>query len=66
MLSMKSWNQLAVLPLLSYSITVTNRQDMLDIGLRMRYFEAKVLRLRVSLIVVIGVFAIQSMLDSKK
>ena len=61
MLSTRIWNQFAVLQLLSFSITVANWQDMLDIGPGIGYFEGKVLHLRVSLIMVIGVFAIQSM-----
>jgi hypothetical protein len=62
MLSTRIWNQFAVLQLLSFSITVANWQDMFDIEPRMWYLKAKVLHLLVSIIMVIGVFEIQSML----
>ena len=65
MSSMRIWNQFAVLQLLSFSITVANWQDMFDIEPRMRYFEEKVLHLLVSIIMIIGVFAIHSMLAAK-
>jgi hypothetical protein len=38
---------------------------MFDIGLGIGYFEEKVLHLLVSVLMIIGVFAIQSMLSGK-
>ena len=57
-LSMESWNQCATLQLLPISIIMAKQQYMFDIEPRMRYFDGKVLHLLVSIIMIIGIFAV--------
>ena len=57
-ISMGSWSKCAILQLLPISIIVAKPQDMFDIRRETRYFEVKVLHLLVSIIMIIGRFAV--------